>query len=52
MSLVSDPWANVAIPPLFAMTGDPRFLDRNTYLHALYLCGHFSDKRVLIIAIR
>jgi len=41
----------VAIAPFFAVIGDPRLIDRNTVLHALYVFGHFSDKRVFIIAL-
>jgi HlyD family secretion protein len=41
----------VAIAPFFAVIGDPRLIDRNAVLHALYVYGNFSDKRVFIIAL-
>jgi HlyD family secretion protein len=41
----------VAIAPFFAVIGDPQLIDRNALLHTLYQYGHFSGKRVFIIAL-
>lgn len=40
-----------AIAPFFAVIGDPRLIDRNALLRALYLAGHFSSERSFIIAL-